>query len=44
MGLCMCIGACVCWAVTLAMSYVSYNHIQELENSCNNEMCDTDKK
>ena len=46
MGLCVCLGACVCGAVSLTISYLVYNHMEELENSCQSNKCNavtTDK-
>ena len=47
MGLCVCLGACVCGAVTLTMSYLAYNHMEELETRCIDNQCNkgmVDKK
>lgn len=46
MGLCVCLGACVCGAVSLTMSYLAYSHLEELENRCQSNQCNkvtTDK-
>ena len=43
MGLCVCLGACVCGAVSLTISYLAYNHLEDLENSCQSNKGTTDK-
>jgi len=42
MGLCVCVGACVCGAVAFMMSYVTYNNLEELENRCIANQCNKD--